>query len=148
MYTTFEKCDHWKFELKRNVKTKNIFLGKYLKIRVMSFELILNTGTGAICKATLCVTISWQCRHNRREGVSNHQPPHCLLKRLFRRRPKKTSKLRVTGLYSGNSPVSGEFLAQMAIWWHHHDVMKNSSLSSTNQSCKFLFVQAHITLNR
>ena len=41
---------------------------------------------------------------------------------------KKTSKLRVTGLCEGNSPVSGEFPAQMAsnaenvsIWWRHHD---------------------------
>ena len=34
--------------------------------------------------------------------------------RLFRRRSKKTSKLRVTGLYSGNSPVTGEFPAQRA----------------------------------
>ena len=33
--------------------------------------------------------------------VSNHQPHDCLLSRLFRRRSKKTSKLRVTGLYAG-----------------------------------------------
>ena len=37
-------------------------------------------------------------------GVSNHQPHGCLLNRLFRRRSKKTSKLRVTGLCVGNSP--------------------------------------------
>ena len=37
-------------------------------------------------------------------GVSNHQPHGCLLSRLFRRRTKKTSKLRVTGLCVGNSP--------------------------------------------
>ena len=30
------------------------------------------------------------------------------------RRSKKTSKLRVTGLCAGNSPVTGEFPAQMA----------------------------------
>ena len=36
-----------------------------------------------------------------------------LLNRLFRRRLKKTSKLRVTGL-AGSSPVAGEFPAQMA----------------------------------
>ena len=41
-------------------------------------------------------------------------PRHCLLKRLFGRRSKKTSKLRVTGLCAGNSPVTGEFPAQMA----------------------------------
>ena len=46
-------------------------------------------------------------RHNGRDGVSNHQPHHGLLNRLFRRRSKKTSKLRVTGLSAGNSPVSG-----------------------------------------
>ena len=44
-----------------------------------------------------------QWRHNRRDSVSNHQPHDCLLNRLFRRRSKKTSKLRVTGLCAGNS---------------------------------------------
>ena len=47
-------------------------------------------------------------RHNGRDGVSNHQP-HDYFYRLFRRRSKKTSKLRVTGLCAGNSPVTGEF---------------------------------------
>ena len=72
-------------------------------------------------------TLQW--RHNERDGVSNHQPHHCLLKRLFRRRSKKTSKLRVTGLCEGNSPVTGEFSAQMAsdaenvsIWWRHNEL--------------------------
>ena len=44
-----------------------------------------------------------------------------------RRRSKKTSKLCVTGLFDGNSPVTGEFRAQRAsnaenvsIWWRHH----------------------------
>ena len=41
---------------------------------------------------------------NGHDGVSNHQPRHCLFIRLFRRRSKKTSKLRVTGLCAGNSP--------------------------------------------
>ena len=40
-------------------------------------------------------------RHNDRDDVSNHQPHDCLLNRLFRRRSKKTSKLRVTGLCEG-----------------------------------------------
>ena len=45
----------------------------------------------------------------------------------FRRRSKKTSKLSVTGLYAGNSPVTGELPTQRAsnaenvsIWWRHH----------------------------
>ena len=66
-------------------------------------------------------------RHNDHGGVSNHQPRGCLLNHLFRRRWKKTSKLRVTGLCAGNSPATGEFPAQRAsnaenvsIWWRHH----------------------------
>ena len=47
-------------------------------------------------------TLRW--RHNERDSVSNHQPHDCLLNGLFRRRSKKTSKLRVTGLCAGNSP--------------------------------------------
>ena len=49
-----------------------------------------------------------------RDGVSNHQPLVCLLKHLPRRRSKETSKLRVTGLCQGNSPVTGEFPLQRA----------------------------------
>ena len=39
-------------------------------------------------------------RHNDHDSVSNHQPHDC----LYRRRSKKTSKFRVTGLCVGNSP--------------------------------------------
>ena len=48
------------------------------------------------------MSLHW--RHNDNDGVSSHQPHGCLLNRLFRRRWKKTSKLRVTGLCVGNSP--------------------------------------------
>ena len=48
-------------------------------------------------------------RHNGRESVSNHLSRDCLLNRLFRRRSKKTSKLRVTGLCARNSPGTGDF---------------------------------------
>ena len=71
--------------------------------------------------------ISLQWRHNGLDSVSNHQPHHCLLSRLFGRRSKKTSKLHVTGLFARNSPGTGEFPAQMvsyaenvSIWWRHH----------------------------
>ena len=71
------------------------------------------------------VPLQW--RHNERDDVSNHQPHDCVLKRLFMRRSKKTSELRVIGLCKGNSPVPGEFPAQRAsnaenvsIWWRHH----------------------------
>ena len=83
--------------------------------------------------------ITW--RYNGRDGVSNHQPRHCLLKRLFSRRSKKTSRLRVTGLCAGNSQVTGEFPAQRAsnaenvsIWWRHHvqciNLLQNTPCSS------------------
>ena len=69
-------------------------------------------------------TLRW--RHNGCDGVLNHQPHGCLINRLLRRRSKKTSKLRVTGLCAGNSPGTGEFPAQMvsnaenvSIWWRH-----------------------------
>ena len=61
---------------------------------------------------TLSKALQW--RHNGRDGVSNHPPHGCLLKRLFWRRSKKISKLRVTGLCEGNSLVIGEFPAQRA----------------------------------
>ena len=77
----------------------------------------------------LCSTLQW-C-HNGRDSVLNHQPYDCLLNRLFRRRSKKPSKLRLTGLCVGNSPGTGEFPAQMAsnaknvsIWWCHHDMTR------------------------
>ena len=73
-----------------------------------------------------CVPLQW--RHNERDGVSNHQHHDCLLNRLYRRRSKKTSKLRVTGLCVGDSLVTGEFPAprasnaeKVSIWWRHYD---------------------------
>ena len=79
-------------------------------------------------------SLSLRWRHNGLDSVSNHQPPGCLLNRLFRRKSKKTSKLRVTGLCAGNSPGTGEFSAQMAsyaenvsIWWRHHDTFASLS---------------------
>ena len=72
------------------------------------------------------VQMSLQWRHKEHDIVSNHQPHDCSLNRLFRRRSKKTSKLRDI-LCEGNSPVAGEFHAQRAsnvenvsIWWRHH----------------------------
>ena len=50
----------------------------------------------------------------------NHQPHSCLLNRLFRRRSKKTSKLRVTGLCAGNSPGTSN-AENVSIWWRHHE---------------------------
>ena len=52
---------------------------------------------------------------------------------------KKQSKLSVTGLCAGNSPVTGEFPAQTAsnadnvsIWWRHHVL---GSMNSSSSDC-------------
>ena len=57
---------------------------------------------------------------------------------------KKTSKLRATGLCAGNSPVTGEFPAQMAsnaenisVWWRHHGSIQHSVSNSVITLCSF-----------
>ena len=57
------------------------------------------------CQRQCGWTLQW--RHNECGGVSNHQRLDCLLKRLFRRRSKKISNLRVTALCEGNPPGTG-----------------------------------------
>ena len=92
---------------------------------------------------TTRIVITWahpdplRWRHDGRDSVSNHQPHDCLLNRLFRRRWKKTSKFRVTGLCAGNSPGTCEFPAQMAsnaenvsIWWRHHATAVDNLIGS------------------
>ena len=78
--------------------------------------------------------------------VSNHQPLDCLLNCVFTLKPKKTSKLRVTGLCVGNSPVTGEFPSQMASnadnvssWWRHHILIRYQCIypDSSNKGYTF-----------
>ena len=88
-------------------------------------------------------SISLQWRHNGRDSVSNHQPDDCLLNRLFRRRSRKTSKLRVTDLCAGNSPGTDGVSAQMvsnaenvSIWWPL--ILSKHTKSHKNVSCLVL----------
>ena len=69
----------------------------YRNVLLFSFVLLYHTSLG------IHTTLEW--RHNGWDVVSNHQSHDCLLNRLFSRRSKKTSKLRVAGLCEGNSPV-------------------------------------------
>ena len=100
---------------------------------------------------TYCHTLRW--RHNDHAGVSNHQPHGCLLNRWFRRKSKKTSKLRVTGLCAGKihrSRGTGEFPAQMAsyaenvsIWWRHHDrgkTRRNGEITRSQNWCTIILL--------
>ena len=113
-----------------------------------SADYITMTTVGATVSQLLewhrLLVISLQWRHNEPHGVSNHQPHESLLNRLFRRRSDKTSKLRVTGLCVGNSPVTGEFPAQRAsnaerfsIWWRHH-VFQRSTVATIYSAMKRL----------
>ena len=101
---------------------------------------------------------SLQWHHNEHNGISNHRHFSCLLNRLFRSRSRKTSKLRVTGLCVGNSPVTGEFPSQRAsnvenvsIWWCHHVTRPIHLHSMGNISCvefqryPFKFHTKHLT---
>ena len=93
--------------------------------------------------------------HNGHDGVSNHQPHHCLLNRLFRCRSKKTSKLRVTGLCAGNSPWTGEFPAQMASnaenvsigWRHHVPLVKGTQYINLTLSYCLFILSTHTLKN-
>ena len=97
-------------------------------------------------------TLEW--RHNGCEGVSIHQPHDCLLNCLFRCRSKKTSKLRVTVLCEGNSPVTGEFPAQRAsnagnisIWWRHHENNRYKNTSIVTEHTLLMMINFLITRN-
>ena len=53
---------------------------------------------------------------------------------------EKSSKLLVTGLCAGSSPIAGEFPAQMAsnaenvfIWWRHHGILMSFALKGLMQ---------------
>ena len=76
---------------------------------------------------TMYIYIYAQWRKHIGRYVSNHRRLDCLLKRLFRSRSEKTSKLSVTGLCGGDPPVTGGFPSPRAsnaenvsIWWRHH----------------------------
>ena len=124
-------------EIKRSYDRLISTMGFPIPVR---WHLYIESGPRALAVWTLIL----QWRHNERNGVSNHQPHHCLLNHLFRNRSKKTTKLPVTGLCVGNSPLTGEFPAQMAsnmenvsIWWPHRDLVRPeySGLSARGNKC-------------
>ena len=88
------------------------------------------------CKYIIVVS---QWRNNGRHGVSNHQPHDCLLKRLFRRRSKKTSML----CSAVNSPPPHTHTQRannaenVSIWWRHHVI--SWFMLSFNQYASWLY---------
>ena len=90
--------------------------------------------------------LALQWRHNERDGVSNHRRLHCLYNCWFRHRSKKTSKLSVTGLCAGNSPVTSEFPSQKAsnaenvsLWWRHHAIEIQNWYSGFSMTNRYFF---------
>ena len=94
---------------------------------------------------TVLKTLQW--RYNERDGILEHWRLDCLLNRVFRRRSKKTPKLRVTGLCEGHSPVTGELPAKrpsnaetVPIWWRHHSLGECiSDLRITENAADLIF---------
>ena len=70
----------------------------YIGVNTLALKMIQ---TASLCwRQVASHTLQWH--HNGQDGVSNHRHHDCLLNRLFKRRSKKTSKLRVTGLCARN----------------------------------------------
>ena len=93
------------------------------------------------CAMSLWMNImkSLQWSRNGCNSISNYQPHDCLLNRLFRRRSKKTSKLRVTGLCVGNSPGTvkspHKWPAMRKMFPFDDVIMANTFYISSIQSC-------------
>ena len=67
----------------------------YNSLHIMHTGRTIHYIQGYDCQVKPLNTLQW--RHNGHDGVWKHQPPECLLNRLFRHRSKKTSNLCVTG---------------------------------------------------
>ena len=83
------------------------------------------------CISWTLQTLQW--RHIEHDGISNHRRLDCFLNRLFRRRSKKTSQLRITGLCEGNprdSPHKGPVTCKM---FPFDDIIINISTCSSKK---------------
>ena len=101
-------------------------------------------------------TLPW-C-YNEHDSILNHCHQKCLLNRLLRRRSKKTSKLLVTGLCEGNSPVTGEFPTQrasnakkgfhlmMSSWTLESDLLHNTSIYMVDSCSAWLLQIIHVSM--
>ena len=120
--------------------TKPLWLCISVNLTMVIYALsIINVSNLSIRRIHLIVLSLLKWRHTGLDDVSIHQPRDCLLSRLFGRRSKKASKLRVTGLCVGNLQGTGEFAAQMAsnaenvsIWWRHHDTYGVNGSTNVN----------------
>ena len=78
-----------------------VYIYMYIYINTTSLSLSLSI--------YIYIHIGWYLKGKVAGHITNHQRLDCVLNPLFRRRSKKASKLRVTGLCVGNSRGTGEF---------------------------------------
>ena len=114
------KLNHKKSKLVTNHKIQNwcVTIAVQTEISISTVRLCVfdMSKLHSICSMYVCwhllaCTLHW--RQNDHGGVSNQQPHGCVLNRLFRRKSKKTPKLRVTVLCVGNSPHKGPVTRKM-----------------------------------
>ena len=99
-----------------------------LNILELEQECFINPGwcQGQLCNRSLRYEVTLRWRHNERDGVSNHQPPDCLLSRLFRRRSKKHQRTPSLA-FEGTADFSTQRASNagnVSIWWCHHDKLQ------------------------
>ena len=135
----------------------NCFMEEFFKYKKIIIWLLILSGhtiilSGHVCHVShewclgysisSCIGSTLQWRHNGRHGVSNHQPHHCLLNRLFGRRSNKISKLRLcAGNSPGpvNSPPKGSVTRKM---FPFDDVIMNDFDSSVDLSASSAVIYA------
>ena len=121
----YPKVPRW-MQFNRNLNTLNCkYSNHVLRFYHACYMLVSMSHLGQSVIIICMSPLLW--RHNDHDSVSNHQPYGCLLNRLFWRRSKKTSKLRVTGLCVGNSPGPVNSPHKWPVtrkmfpfWWRHH----------------------------
>ena len=74
------------------------------------------------CPYGLFIDCSLQWRHNDHDGVSNHQPHHCLLVYSDadqRKHQSCASLVLVGGIHRGPTQMASD-AENVSIWWRHH----------------------------
>ena len=117
------------FTLKQNFSILRHLVGE---LSYFEFEAYRVTLPGASDLKLFVVGVPLWWRQSGRDSVSNHQPHDCLLNRLFGRRSKLTSTLRVTGLCVGNSPHKWPVTRKMSPF--DDVIMHTHTQTSTNSN--------------
>ena len=124
IYFLHSNHQNMNFSMCRQHRQHTVFFWRH-SASIIFISVGLCYGLTAIQHQAITLANPLQWRHNDHDSVSNHQPRGCLLNRLFRRRSKKISKLRITGLCVKKSPGpvnslhKGPVTRKMFVWRHH-----------------------------